>query len=382
MRLIHTGDLHIGKSVNNFSMIEDQKAILDEIAQITKDKKADAIIIAGDIYDRSVPTAEAVIVLNDFLEKLKKLRIPMMIISGNHDSPERIGFAEKFLEEQSVFIAGRYENQLKEVTLQDDYGDVVFTLMPFVKPALLSATTCEEAVAGMLKTIEEQSHNQNTRKVLVAHYFVTRNGLLPELSDSEIAPSVGGLDSVDSRLFREFDYVALGHIHKPQRMDGDSKCMVNYAGAPLAYSFSECGMEKSVTLVDMKEKGNVSMERILLHPLHEMRKIKGKLEELIKPEILKLTKTEDYIQVTLTNEEELIDPVATLRGVYPNIMQLIFEKDERKTGSDFEEKLDTKEKTPRELFCDFYLGIREKELDEERLNVIDEICREMKNSET
>ena len=373
MKLIHTGDLHIGKTVNNFNMLQDQKAVLHEMVELARVHNVQAFVIAGDVYDRALPTAEAVTVMNDFLDELRMLNIPIFIISGNHDSPQRLEFAEKILEKQSVYIAGTFKEKLKQITLEDEYGDIIFTMMPFVKPALLSVTTSKDAVAAMLETVEQ---SQNIRNILITHYFVTSEGKEPELSDSETGAFVGGLDSVDTGLFKDFDYVALGHIHKPQRMKKDNP-PVNYAGAPIAYSFSECEQEKSVALVDIKEKGNIEMTRLPLHPLHGMRKIKGKLEQLIEPSTTRLADTEDYLQVTLTNEEELIDPINTLRNVYPNIMQLLFEKNEMSSIRENKIMEDIENKTTNELFADFYRSIREKDMDEERKQIINEILEEM-----
>ena len=373
MKLIHTGDLHIGKTVNNFNMLQDQKAVLHEMVELARVHNVQAFVIAGDVYDRAVPTAEAVTVMNDFLDELRMLNIPIFIISGNHDSPQRLEFAEKILEKQSVYIAGTFKEKLKQITLEDEYGDIIFTMMPFVKPALLSVTTSKDAVAAMLETVEQ---SQNIRNILITHYFVTSEGKEPELSDSETGAFVGGLDSVDTGLFKDFDYVALGHIHKPQRMKKDNP-PIKYAGAPIAYSLSECEQEKSVTLVDIKEKGNIEMTRLPLHPLHGMRKIKGKLEQLIEPSTTRLADTEDYLQVTLTNEEELIDPINTLRNVYPNIMQLLFEKNEMSSIRENKIMEDIENKTTNELFADFYRSIREKDMDEERKQIINEILEEM-----
>ena len=378
MKWIHTGDLHIGKTVNNFSMIEDQKAVLHEMVELARDQGVQAFVIAGDVYDRAVPTAEAVTVMNAFLDELKTLDIPVFIISGNHDSPQRLEFAKKILERQSVYIAGTFKDKLKQITLQDEFGDIVFTMMPFVKSAMLFVSTSQEAVKTMLATTGDM-RNQKTRNVLITHYFVTNAGISPELSDSETGASVGGLDNVDASLFKGFDYVALGHIHKMQRMDKADKAepVVNYAGAPIAYSFSECSQEKSVTLVNMKEKGTIELTQLPLHPIHKMRKIKGKLEQLIMPETAKLADTEDYIQVTLTNEEELIDPMNTLRTVYPNIMQLLFEKHERGNIDDIGVLQDIQNMTTQELFSDFYTTIRETEMDDKRKKIMEQILLEM-----
>lgn len=377
MRILHTADLHIGKTVNNFSMLEEQKKVLGEMVALAKEYRAQAFLIAGDVYDRSIPTAEAVMVLNDFLKQLSELKIPVLMISGNHDSPERLGFAGDLLEASNVYIAGVYEDRLKQVTLQDEYGEVIFTLMPYVKPQLLGDKTSEEAVAHMLETIPEQ---KDKRQVLITHYFVTNAGKSPEVSDSETTVNVGGLDNVDCSNFARFCYTALGHIHKPQRMDTSVDCNshpVIYSGSPVSYSFSECNQEKSIVFADIAQDGQVSVTRLPLHPVHKMRKIKGRLEELIKPEIVGTEDANDYLHVTLTNEEELIDPMGALNTVYPNVMQIVLEKREKEIAGSFEWMKEARFKNPMELFEDFYTQIRGEEMDETYKGIMQEVVKEV-----
>lgn len=372
MKFVHTGDLHIGKMVNGFSMIEDQRHILRQIYEISREEKADALVLAGDIYDRAIPPAEAVVLLNDFLTDMVKADIPVLMISGNHDSPERIGFAGAILEEKGIHIAGIYEEGLKHVKIMDAYGDVTFVLLPFVRPAVAGAKNSGEAVEKILtKGVEKKKGAE--RKVLVTHYFVTDNGKEPELSDGETTIHVGGLDNVEASLLKEFDYVALGHIHKPQKIgEGD----IYYAGAPLAYSFSEAGQEKAVNLVELGEKGEVSVSRLPLKPLHEMRRIRGKLEELMLPEIVGAAEADDYIRAELTDEEELIDPIGTLRSVYPNIMQIVLMKNEKREDISYTSRLEEKKKSIPELFRGFYEMIRGEEPDEGRMKIVEEAAKE------
>ncbi len=394
MRILHTADLHIGKVVNNFTMLEDQKYVLTQMVDIVKEQKIQAFIIAGDVYDRPIPSAEAVSVFHWFIQKLHETGVTILCISGNHDSPERLSFAHEILGEHGVYFAGTYEDKCMQVTLQDEHGPVVFTLMPFVKPALLQENSSQEAVEHMLHdTFEkkqmtnvseaERPENKRTldagRQLLVTHYFVTNAGRAPELSDSESHVAVGGLDNVDASVFAPFHYTALGHIHKPQNMykENSKQNPVVYAGSPLAYSFSECTQEKSVVLVDLDKEGCSRIERIPLKPLHRMRKIKGQLEDLISPSLEEHLDQEDYLQVTLTNEEELIDPIGTLRSVYPNVMQLIFDKKEKESAGEFTAVETVSRKTPGELFEDFYSLIREKEMDEARKHVIEDIIKEL-----
>ncbi len=392
MRILHTGDLHIGKTVNNFNMLEDQKYVLTQMVELVKERNVQAFIIAGDVYDRSIPTAEAVSVFNEFIEKLHETGLEILCISGNHDSPERLSFAQEILEKRGVHFAGTYKGTCKQVCIEDDDGPVVFTLMPFVKPAILSENASDTTVMHMLADTfntcgdsdfgevskEIMKRGQKYRQVLVTHYFVTNGGTAPELSDSESHVSVGGLDNVDCSLFAGFHYVALGHIHKPQRMDKGSSLYgpVVYAGSPLAYSFSECGQQKGIVYVELDKQGNAVVENIPLVPLRKMRKLKGNLINITDPMIAGMESCQDYLQITLTDEEELIDPIGTLRRVYPNVMQLLFEKREKETKGEFQAQFDAKNKPIEELFADFYELIRGQKPDESRERIIKEVIKE------
>ena len=395
MKFVHTGDLHIGKIVNGFSMIEDQRYILKQVYEISRREKADALVLAGDIYDRAIPPADAVVLFNDFLTDMVRTGIPVLMISGNHDSPERLGFADAILEEEGIYIAGVYKEELKKVEIADTYGNVSFVLMPFVKPASVGAKTSGEAVGNMLsmekgrkednidkddmdKDNKNKEGEDGIRRVLVTHYFVTDQGREPELSDGETTIHVGGLDNVEASLFDGFDYVALGHIHKPQKI-GERE--VYYAGAPLAYSFSEAGQEKGINLVEMGKKGEVTMRRIPLKPLHEMRRIRGKLQELMQPEVVEAAQAEDYIRAELTDEEELIDPIGTLRSVYPNVMQILLTKNERKENMDYISRPEEKKKSIPQLFLGFYEMIRGEKPDEGRMKVVEEAAKEAEAKE-
>ena len=381
MRILHTADLHIGKMVNNFNMLEEQKYVLTQMVDMVKEHNIQAFVIAGDVYDRPIPSAEAVSVFHWFIQKLHETGVTIFCISGNHDSPERLSFAHEILGKHGVYFAGTYEDKCTQITLQDEYGPVVFTLMPFVKPAILQKATSVEVVKHMLDvTFKEVQASTNTvRQILVTHYFVTNAGKEPELSDSESHVAVGGLDNVDASVFSAFHYTALGHIHKPQNMYREElgQNPVIYAGSPLAYSFSECMQKKSVVMVDLDADGVSKIERIPLKPLHSMRKIRGRLEDLLSAKLTDYLDREDYLQITLTNEEELIDPIGTLRSVYPNVMQLVFEKKEKEMTGEFTVMETVNKKTPGELFDDFYSLIREKEMDEARRQVINDVIKEI-----
>lgn len=375
MKFLHTADLHIGKKIFELSLIEDQKHILQQITDIAVKENIDAVLIAGDVYDRAVPSTEAVSLLDDFLTGLQEKGIPVIMISGNHDSPERVSFADAILEKQGLYIAGNYQEPLRTVVLEDEFGPVHFVCMPFVKPAVTGTSTGAEAVEHMLSALP-MTLSMRQRYVLLTHYFVIgEHGETPELSDSETDVNVGGLDSVPASYFQNFCYVALGHIHKSQHI-GEGH--VYYSGSPLKYSFSEAKGEKSVNLVELNETGVETVTRYPLKPLREMRCLKGKLEELMRPEILAENADclEDYIQVTLTDEEELIDPIGTLRSAYPNVLQLLLEKKIAQQEQQYESSLSCERKSTAELFGEFYEMLKGEPLDEKRLAVVEETAEE------
>lgn len=370
LKFIHTGDLHIGKVVNGFSMLEEQKNALRQIIDIAIERKADAVIIAGDIYDRSVPPFEAVEVLDGFISRLSKEKIKVFIISGNHDSQERLSFANKILEKQEVYIEGTFNGTVKKVELKDKYGRLNIYLLPFIKPSSVrllykeDISTYEEAVSRL---ICDAAIDEGERNIIVTHYFVTNGGEDIEHSDSESSILVGGIDNVDASVFKCFDYTALGHIHGPQKIGSGN---VFYAGSPIKYSFSEVQHKKGVNLVELKEKGNVVVERIQLKPIHDMRKLKGKMADLISEKNYSLADTNDYIMAVLTDEDDIFDPIGTLRGVYPNIMQLVFEKNIKKEGEKNINVKSLRSKSTLELYEEFYSIVSDKELDLDRRKII------------
>ncbi len=381
MKFLHTGDLHLGKRIFELSLIEDQRYMLEEIYSIAWEEKVDAVVIAGDIYDRAVPSGEAVSLLNEFLTRMSRQKIPVIMISGNHDSPERIAFAQEILDGQGLYIAGDYRQPLKEVVLSDEYGEVHFICMPFVKPAVTGNDTNARAVEQMLSQTP-MLLDLRSRYVLVTHYFVVgENGAEPELSDAETDVNVGGLDGVSADFFAGFSYVALGHIHRAQKVGAGN---VYYSGSPQKYSFGEAEGTKTVNIVELGEAGKVEVRKRSLTPLHEMRCIRGRMEDLMSREVLELLQKEeggrdareDYLQVTLTDTEELIDPIGTLRSVYPNVLQLLFDKNTVSEGQAYETRIQSVKKSIPELFGEFYEMLKGESMDDIRRQVVEEVARE------
>lgn len=358
MRFFHLSDLHLGKHLHHYNLREDQRHILREVVQYGKKLHPDAIVIAGDVYDKSVPSAEAVSLFNDFLTALSDIKptIPVLVISGNHDSGERLDFANAILDKHQVYISGKVpENQddyLKKVTFTDQWGTVVFYLLPFMKPSYVRGILSEEEVQNYTTSVggllQREEVDISKRNVLVAHQFCTGDGQQPETCDSELI-AVGGLDNVDVSVMKDFDYVALGHIHRGQTV-GQNK--IRYCGTLLKYSVSEVGHKKSLVQVTLREKGKEpEIECFPLHPLHDVRKAEGKLEDIL--EAGRSGNNQDYISVTLTDEEELYKPREQLDHVYPNLLELRL--DNTRTRRQLEELDDAIEiKNPIEMFQDFY----------------------------
>lgn len=351
MRFAHISDLHIGKRVNGFSMLDDQRYILGQVLDIIKNSCVDSVLVAGDIYDKSVPSAEAVALCDEFFTALAGLKKPVFIISGNHDCAERIAFANRIMETANIYIAPVFDGQLRRVTLSDAFGEVDVYLLPFIKPVNIrryyEGRVIEDYSDAVRTVLEHTAVSETKRSVLVAHQFVT--GAVRSESE-EMA--VGGLDQVDAAVFDAFDYVALGHLHSPQQV---GRISLRYSGSPLKYSFSEAGQQKSVTLAELGEKGTpVKIQKVPLVPLHDLRELKGSYEELTKRENYMDTDTKDYIHITLTDEEDVPDAAAKLRSVYPNLMKVDYDNIRTRTRQDFSLKEEILLQSPLELFEEFY----------------------------
>ena len=399
MKLMHLADLHIGKRVHGFSMLKDQQYILEQILNLVDVQRPDCVLMAGDIYDKPVPSAEAVTVFDDFLAGLYQRQVCVCMISGNHDSAERLDFGGRIFESRDIHVAGRYDGQSPMVELQDEYGPVRIWMLPFVRPAAMRpyapvVHTYQEAVEAAItkmkeSTVSEISSWDTSRNVLVAHQFVINGGQLPEVCESEEL-SLGTLDHVDMSAFEDFDYVALGHLHGPQQV---GRPQVRYAGSPLKYSFSERNQKKSVTMIELGEKGQVEISQIPLQPLHDLRQIQGTMEELLEQGMAMATAGEycvaakdgsedsdprqDYICAVLTDEGQVYDALGRLRAVYPNLMRLEFARESQEFAQAAMRMEQMRSLTAIELFEEFYEKQRQQPLSGEARQVVEDLLEEL-----
>ena len=374
MKIMHLSDLHLGKRVNEFSMLEDQIYILNEIINIIDEQKPKVIILAGDIYDKPIPPAEAVEIFDDFLYKLSKRNLYVFIISGNHDSAERIAFGSRLFDKSGIYLSPVYNGKISPICIDDKYGKINFYMLPFIKPVHVRRFFPDAEVytyTDALSTVISDMHIDTAQKnILITHQFVTGSSR----TESEDV-SVGGSDNVDADIFKDFDYVALGHIHRSQCCDSE---YIRYCGTPLKYSFSESKDTKSITVIDIKEKGDIKLDFIPLTPLRDMVEIKGSYNELMLKSFYENTSlTDDYVHITLTDEEDIPDVITKLRVVYKNIMKLDYDNQRTKKSSEINLINDMDSKSPLELFDTFYELQNGKHLsDTQRVflkNIIEEI---------
>lgn len=387
MKFFHLSDLHIGKQLHRYNLKEDQQVILKEVIAYAKELRPDAIIIAGDIYDKSVPSAEAVTVFDEFLTELSEItpEIPILIISGNHDSPDRLKYASEILKRHHIYLAGnvpeRPEEHIEKVTLHDAYGEVDFYLLPFMKPAYVrnifvdeTPETYSDAVREIIK--REKIDYKDKRNVLVSHqFYVGEKAESPETCDSEVF-SVGGIDNVDIGAVKEFDYVALGHLHGAQCI---GKPEIRYCGTLLKYSVSESTQNKSLTVVTLKAKGEKpEIENYSLHPLRDVRKKKGTLDEIIKK--AEETEKDDYISITLTDEIDPYKPKEQLERVFSHILEIRVDNQRTRTKlKEMDEELVMKD--PFTSFAEFYKEMQGREMSGEEETIMKEIFDKAKGVE-
>lgn len=374
---MHLADLHLGKRVNGFSMMEDQEYILNRILEIMEEEQPDGLLIAGDVYDKTIPPAEAVRRMDDFLTAVAAKHVPVFLISGNHDSAERVAFGHQLMQGSGIWISPVYDGTIRHHTLEDRWGEVNIYLIPFLRPSVVRSffpdVEIEDYTDALRTIIEDLQVDTSRRNVVLAHQFVTAAGALPETCDSEQL-SVGGLDRVDGSVFSPFDYTALGHLHGPQRVGSET---IRYAGSPLKYSFSELHQKKSVTVVELRAKGETEIRQIPLQPRREMTELRGTFEEILAEARKKGEPQTDYYHMILTDEIDVVDALSRLREYYPNIMLLDY--DNRRTRSQKEvEQLDrVEERTPGELFAALYEQQNGQEMDSDRKEYLDGLIREI-----
>ena len=349
MKFLHLSDLHIGKTISHYSMIAEQKHIFKQIIEYIKTESPQAVIIAGDIYDRAVPSVEAVRLFDDFITNLSYENIAVLLISGNHDSPERINYASRLLSDKHMYFYGAFDGSMHKIILYDEYGEVNFWLLPFIKHSMV------------YNTIKSSKVDYSARNILVSHQFYTKAGINPIKSDSEL-DAIGGLDAIDAGIIEYFDYAALGHLHRRQTVGSKH---IRYCGSPVKYSFSEVEHKKSITLIEIGKKGDLSGKNLPLYPIYDMREITGEFNEIMKNEI-----SLDYIRVVRTDKEEIIDIMNKLRSVYPNIVDVEPCKSIDLTTISIGkiEKL-----SPYDLFAEFFLQVQGFAMSNEQSNIIKSI---------
>lgn len=376
MKFMHISDLHIGKQVNGYSMMEDQRYILNCILKEIEKQEVDAVLIAGDVYDKSVPPAEAVTIFDDFLVRLSKKEKAVFIISGNHDSPERLSFGGRLLKNQRIYLSPVYQGEVSCVTMEDEYGEVNVYLLPFVKPAQVKVYFPQEEnkITDYTLAIETIIRHMNIdttkRNVLVMHQFVTG----ASRCDSEEV-SVGGLDQVDGSILKDFDYVALGHIHGPQKVGSPR---IRYCGTPLKYSMSEVNHKKSVTIVELKEKEEITIEEIPLTPKRDMYHLRGTYEELSNLSYYEGEEFKNgYVHITLTDEEDVPEVKGKLQAIYPNLMSVEYDNKRTRNTLNLQAMEEVEKKSPFTLFANLYEQQNNQEMTKEQIEFLQPIMEEI-----
>lgn len=373
MKFIHLSDLHLGIRVNDFSFAEDQRYILERITGIIDMEKPDGIIIAGDIYDKTVPPAEAVAMFDDFISGIAKRNIRTFIISGNHDSAERVSFGSRIMDGSGIHFSPVYNGKISPVVMEDEFGKVNVYMLPFLRPSAVRAFFPDDDTDSYSSAVETAVRHleidPSERNILVTHQFVT--GALR--SDSEEV-SVGGTDNVTAEIFSEFDYTALGHIHRPQNIGSER---IRYCGTPLKYSFSEAGHKKSVTVIELLAKGELSLRTVELIPLRDMAELKGSYEELMSKSFYEGTSyTEDYVHITLTDESDVPDAVSKLRMVYKRLMKMDYDNARTRRQNIISGAAEVKETDPVKLFGEFFEAQNNIPLSAEQAAFAEDIIKE------
>ena len=374
LKFIHLSDLHIGKRVNEYSMLDDQEYILEKIINIIDGEKPDGVFIAGDVYDKSIPSAEAVQLFDDFLTRLAKRNTAVFIISGNHDSPERVSFGGRLMNKSGIYISPVYDGKIEPVVMEDEYGKVNIYMLPYIKPAHVRTVFGDDGTVitytdALRRAIDELNVNTGERNIMITHQFVTG----AERTESE-EKSVGGIDNVDVSVFDCFDYTALGHLHRPQSCGSEK---VRYCGTPLKYSLSEVNDEKSVTVVELTDKLNITT--ISLKPKKDMREIRGMFNVIMSHDFYDgTTYQEDYVYVKLTDEDEIPNAMGQLRTVYKHIMEIKYDNERMRSDTEIDAAQIIEKKQPAEYFAEFYEGINGKPMSDIQRKFVDDLIERVK----
>lgn len=387
MKIVHTSDWHIGKFINEYNMIEDQKYYIDKFIKYIKSEKIELVIIAGDIYHRTIPSIEAINLVNEaFSKMINELNIPIIVISGNHDSRERLGFGKKLFENSNLYIKTSIEDIFNKISLKDEYGIINFYTIPYIEPNYIkklykeeNIITFDDSMKLLISKIKENI-NLNERNILITHGFfsyIKNNNEDNKIIFSESEISIGGSDMVDAKIFEIFDYVALGHLHAPQKIGKET---IRYSGSILKYSLSETNQKKSITIIDLKEKSNIKIYKKHINPKRDLKIIQGDFYELIDANNISELYSEDYIFVNITSNKNILDPVNKLKNVFPNILGIKFikyDKENMKIKNEFSDNK-IKSKSIHELFKDFYSYVTKNKISEEAEKVILEISNNVK----
>ncbi|MDD6255243.1 MAG: exonuclease SbcCD subunit D [Eubacteriales bacterium] len=380
MKFFHISDIHLGKKVNGYSMMDEQRYILGEILRMADEEKPDAVVIAGDIYDRTYPSPEAVALCDEFLFQLSSRSIAVLAISGNHDSPERVAFGSRIFGRSGIHLSPVYDGHVEPVVLSDEYGSVNFYMLPFIRPYDVRRYFPDEEIEtyddAVKKAVNDLGVDFSVRNVLITHQFVSG----AKNSDSEEV-MVGGTNQVEVSAFAGFDYTALGHLHRPQHVKSE---IVRYSGAPLKYSTSEANDTKSVTVAELRIKGDITLRQLPLTPKHDLRIIKGKFEELISPDFDCGGANDDYIHIVLTDEDDVPDAVGKLRSIYPRIMTIEYDNTRTRMMNTVEMSSDKplRAKSSEELFEELYELQNGTCLTDTQKETVREIMTELQEGET
>lgn len=370
MRLLHLGDLHLGKTLGDYSLIEDQKYILDQVLILIGENEVDTLLIAGDVYDRNMPSEAAVKLLDDFLSELAVRKVRTFMISGNHDSDSRLEFGSRIFAKENIHIASMFSGELTKQTVEDEFGEVNIYMLPFVKASQVRHYYPESQIDNyedaVRTVIEHADIDHKARNILIAHQFVSgKTGPVIAGSESTSVQNVGTIEIISCDLFKDFDYVALGHLHSPQEVGYEH---IRYSGSLLKYSLAEALNPKSLPLVCVDGKGSLNVELLPLKPRRDLRHIKGQLNQLLQPEMI--TDPDDYMYITLTDEDIITDAMGIVQQYYPNTVKIDYDNSHTKEIENFEVGESTAERPFKEIIADFYQKIYGTEISDEEMRVM------------